>query len=185
MAVLCVTKYEPRQRPPPGLPRIWFTSPPFESTGWSSSRLQTDRFAQLLRLLLSTHPSGGITSFPCDRSGLFFVVFCFCFFFIAFHRVRAPKEPALSPTGSEKRTHCCGRGWIVTGRMMCSFLLGVVKGKHMCARSVVNKLNCGIPQWPDVMDKCQTNALTPLLERCREGRGGGGGATREKGKKSC
>lgn len=35
----------------------------------------------------------------------------------------------------------------------------------MCARSVVNKLNCGIPQWPDVMDKCQTNALTPLLER--------------------
>lgn len=55
---------------------------------------------------------------------------------------------------------------------MCSFLLGVVKGKHMCARSVVNKLNCGIPQWPDVMDKCQTNALTPLLERCREGGGG-------------
>lgn len=23
----------------------------------------------------------------------------------------------------------------------------------------------GIPQWPDVMDKCQTNALTPVLER--------------------
>lgn len=65
---------------------------------------------------------------------------------------------------------------------MCSFLLGVVKGKHMCARSVVNKLNCGIPQWPDVMDKCQTNALTPLLERYREG--GVGGATREKGKKA-
>lgn len=50
---------------------------------------------------------------------------------------------------------------------MCSFLLRVVKGKHMCARSIVNKLNCGIPQWPDVMDKCQTNALTPLLEQCR------------------
>lgn len=38
----------------------------------------------------------------------------------------------------------------------------------MCACSLVNKLNCGIPQWPDVMDKCQTNALTPLLERGRE-----------------
>lgn len=38
----------------------------------------------------------------------------------------------------------------------------------MCACSIVNKLYCGIPQWPDVMDKCQTNALTPLLERPRE-----------------
>lgn len=38
----------------------------------------------------------------------------------------------------------------------------------MCARSIVNKLNCGIPQWPDVMDKCQTNALTPLLEQPEE-----------------
>lgn len=35
----------------------------------------------------------------------------------------------------------------------------------MCACSIVNKLYCGIPQWPDVMDKCQTNALTPLLEQ--------------------
>lgn len=47
---------------------------------------------------------------------------------------------------------------------MCFFALRR-KGKHMCARSIVNKLYCGIPQWPDVMDKCQTNALTPLLER--------------------
>ena len=38
----------------------------------------------------------------------------------------------------------------------------------MCACSIVNKLYCGIPQWPDVMDKCQTNALTPLLEQPRE-----------------
>lgn len=126
----------------------------------------------------------GLPVFRAIDQVFFFVVFCFCFFFIAFHRVRAPKEPALSPTGSEKRTHCCGRGWIVTGRMMCSFLLGVVKGKHMCARSVVNKLNCGIPQWPDVMDKCQTNALTPLLERCREGKGGRGGRRERKGKKA-
>lgn len=35
----------------------------------------------------------------------------------------------------------------------------------MCACSIVNKLYCRIPQWPDVMDKCQTNALTPLLEQ--------------------
>lgn len=63
---------------------------------------------------------------------------------------------------------------------MCSFSLGVVKGKHMCARSVVNKLNCGIPQWPDVMDKCQTNALTPLLER-----GSGGSKEGRTEKKSC
>lgn len=50
---------------------------------------------------------------------------------------------------------------------MCSFA-SCRKGKHMCARSIVNKLNCGIPQWPDVMDKCQTNALTPLLEQPEE-----------------
>lgn len=63
---------------------------------------------------------------------------------------------------------------------MCSFLLGVVKGKHMCARSVVNKLNCGIPQWPDVMDKCQTNGLTPLLEQSRGGERGEGGRAEKK-----
>lgn len=63
---------------------------------------------------------------------------------------------------------------------MCSLSLAVVKGKHMCARSVVNKLNCGIPQWPDVMDKCQTNALTPLLERCGEAEEGVEGGERKK-----
>lgn len=49
---------------------------------------------------------------------------------------------------------------------MCSFA-SCRKGKHMCARSVVNKLLCGIHQWPDVMDKRQTNALTPLLDQLR------------------
>lgn len=71
------------------------------------------------------------------------------------------------PDWNREWTHCCGRGWIVTGWMMCS-LASCRKGKHMCARSIVNKLNCWIPQWPDVMDKCQTNALTPLLEQPRE-----------------
>lgn len=37
----------------------------------------------------------------------------------------------------------------------------------MCARSIGNKLLCGIHHWPDVMDKCQTNALTLLLNQPR------------------
>lgn len=84
----------------------------------------------------------------------------------ASHRVHAQKA-VLSLSGTNREwTHCCGRGWIVTGCMMCSFA-SCRKGKHMCAHSVGNKLLCGIHHWPDVMDKCQTNALTPLLDQPR------------------
>lgn len=62
-----------------------------------------------------------------------------------FHPVQA-EEPVSSLTGNNKEwTHCCGRGWIVTGWMMCSFA-SCHKGKHMCACSIVNKLYCRIPQ---------------------------------------
>lgn len=94
--------------------------------------------------------------FPYNRSGL-----------TTFRRVHGQK-PVLFPdwkwVNNREWAHCCGRGWIVAAWMMCSSARRR-KGKHMCACSFVNKLHCRIPPWPDVMDKCQTSALTPLLER--------------------
>lgn len=51
--------------------------------------------------------------------------------FTAFHRVHGEK-PVLSPTGSEKRTHCCGKGLDSNRRDDVFLLLGVVKG-NTCA----------------------------------------------------
>lgn len=97
--------------------------------------------------------------FPYSRSGLTT--------FQDVHVQKACSFPYWKRVNNREWAYCCGMGWIVAGWMMCSFAQRC-KGKHMCACSIVNKLFCGIPQWPDVMDKCQTNALTLLLEQPRE-----------------